>query len=116
VKGQKRDQWNAASAAYRAANLDLCRQRCRHAHYKRKYGITFDQWQEMFVAQGLVCAACGKDTPSTKKRGHGWHTDHNHETGVVRGILCFRCNIGIGYLEDRLFRANAKDYLEKHNG
>jgi len=119
AKPRKQVEWNARSAAYRANNLELCRARCRNAHYKRKYGITFYEWETMFKVQGCVCASCGRDTPSDKlkatgkTRGHGWHTDHNHETGAVRGILCFRCNIGIGYLEDRTFRANAEKYLEK---
>ena len=53
-----------------------------------KYGISFFQWEELFEKQGRVCAICGRDDPA---HTNGWATDHNHETGKVRGILCQKC-------------------------
>jgi len=51
----------------------------------------------MLVAQGNSCAICGAVEPS----GCGnWHTDHNHDTGLTRGILCYHCNLGIGHFRD----------------
>ncbi len=50
----------------------------------------------MFDAQGNVCGVCRRDTAS----GKGWVTDHCHETGKVRGILCDNCNKGLGLLGD----------------
>jgi hypothetical protein len=66
---------------------------------KKKYGLTLDAWDALFNAQGRVCAACGTDKPGTK---NGWHTDHCHETKVVRGILCLHCNVGIGKSKDNI--------------
>jgi hypothetical protein len=42
------------------------------------------------VAPQAVCAICGKEAPE--------HVDHSHDTGHVRGILCFDCNGGLGQL------------------
>ncbi len=69
----------------------------RNSDYQKKYGITVDQWDQLFSEQGYVCAACGADKPGTKLN---WHTDHNHLTGKVRGIVCHRCNIVLGLLGD----------------
>jgi hypothetical protein len=40
--------------------------------------------------------------------------DHNHKTGVIRGLLCKTCNVGIGYLKDSpLLLMAAADYLSR---
>ena len=62
----------------------------------RKYGITAAQWDAIFAAQGNQCGACRATEPG----GRGWHTDHDHNTGAVRGILCHRCNVTLGNLGD----------------
>jgi hypothetical protein len=62
-----------------------------------KYGLTRDQWESMFAAQGCRCAICGRSDPGGKG---AWHTDHDHATGQVRGILCHHCNTGVGHLGD----------------
>jgi hypothetical protein len=59
---------------------------------KRKYGLTLEQFDEMLAAQGGGCGICGKLGAD--------NVDHDHETGRVRGILCWNCNIAIGQLED----------------
>lgn len=51
-----------------------------------KYGITPEQWTELFNKQNNACAIC--ETKTSKS----WHTDHNHITGKVRGVLCHICN------------------------
>lgn len=63
-------------------------------------GITQDEWEALFEKQGRCCAICGRDTPIGKTQ---WATDHDHVLGVVRGILCYRCNTGLGYFESPLF-------------
>lgn len=72
------------------------RQWHRNHHLKKKYGITQAQKDALLAAQDGKCAICATDKPTAI----GWATDHDHKTGRVRGILCNRCNGGLGYLQD----------------
>ena len=64
---------------------------------KQLYGISLEDYTSMLEEQGATCKLCGTTNPE----GRGaWHVDHNHETGVVRGLLCHSCNTGIGHLKD----------------
>jgi len=69
--------------------------------YKRmkkiqSYGITVEDFNTLNGAQGGACAICGKIPPN----GRSLHIDHNHSTGKVRGLLCFRCNFGMSYFSE----------------
>ncbi len=61
-----------------------------------KYGLTPDVWEAMFNGQGRRCAICGVDENGAKR----FHVDHDHVTKRIRGILCTKCNVGIGALKD----------------
>lgn len=75
----------------------------------KKYGLTIGTWSKLFNRQDCRCACCGSDIPHSKR---GWHTDHDHRTGHVRGILCSPCNLAVGYYEsDR--RNLVETYLRK---
>jgi hypothetical protein len=71
----------------------------REQKFEYKYGITVDQAESMFLAQGSCCAICKSTEPGSKI---GWHTDHCHSAGKVRGILCHSCNVGLGYFKDKI--------------
>jgi hypothetical protein len=71
----------------------------RNSHLLKTFGLTVDEWDAMFAAQGGVCAICKE--PPTDPRGYAMHTDHDHSTGEVRGILCHSCNNGLGNFRDR---------------
>ena len=60
---------------------------------KKKYGLTVDQFNEIVASQNGTCPICGK---KPKK----FHVDHDHATGAVRGLLCLKCNSGMGVLGD----------------
>lgn len=77
---------------------------------RRKVGITIDQRDEMLTKQDGKCGICGKAFKSTRDT----HVDHNHATGVVRGLLCMRCNTNISVLDDPEWRSQAELYLERH--
>lgn len=77
----------------------------------RTYGITEAEYDAMLASQGGCCAICRTDTPTVK----GWAIDHCHESGMVRGILCARCNSAIGLLgEDPQAIARAAEYVSRH--
>lgn len=78
----------------------------------KKYGLTPEKYTEMQISQRHRCAICRRDEAGGRGR---WHIDHCHETGKVRGLLCSRCNVGLGLMfdsVDQLRRAAA--YLERH--
>lgn len=59
---------------------------------ENKYGISTPEWEEMFRGQGCACAIC-------RTKNAEWHTDHDHNTGLVRSILCRNCNLKLGHFE-----------------
>ena len=63
----------------------------RDYHLRRRYGITGADFDAMVEAQGGTCAVCD---------GKPEHVDHDHETGKVRGVLCFNCNQALGNVRD----------------
>lgn len=71
----------------------------RNAKLKNRYGITAEQWDDLFDSQNRACAICRVPEGPDDIRAQ-WHTDHNHETGKVRGILCSTCNRGLGQFKD----------------
>jgi hypothetical protein len=84
----------------------------RRSHLKRKYGITLEQYDDLLERQGGVCGICGAEPHPTISL----HVDHDHETGALRGLLCFRCNQAIGSLqEDASLLLAAADYLDRHD-
>jgi hypothetical protein len=77
--------------------------RRREAHRTvAKYGITLDEYERRAVEQGGVCAICQQSESAAGNHGgvRRLTVDHDHATGVVRGLLCSRCNVAIGMLDD----------------
>jgi len=86
--------------------------------YLRKcvYGLTDERFNQLVAVQDGRCGICGK-VPSVAT-GHvtdQWNVDHCHDSGVVRGLLCSGCNIGIGQLGDDPARVRAAiAYIENY--
>lgn len=103
-----RKQWNSMDEQQRETDRERQRQRRvtdpeRIRRYDRqkqlkKYGITLGDFERLLAAQGGTCALCGG--PPLGRFGMNYHVDHDHMTGVVRGLLCSRCNGGLGALGD----------------
>ena len=83
----------------------------------RRRGLTIEQFAEMLRIQQNRCAICGDlPDPNGIKAASRLHVDHNHTTGLVRALLCGRCNQGLGYFRDDPSLLHlAADYLERHN-
>lgn len=75
----------------------------------QKYGIDLDDYYKLLKDQNGLCAICNK----TCARKHRLAIDHCHTTGKVRGLLCERCNHGLGNFKDNIDSLkNAIKYLE----
>jgi len=83
----------------------------RYKDYTRKknYGLLPGEYAQMLANQKGGCAICSVENPGG--RG-GFHVDHCHETGVIRGLLCHSCNVALGHFghNPNLLRC-ALDYL-----
>jgi hypothetical protein len=82
-------------ACHRAAK----RARSERAHGQRieaTYGISEEEYQAVYEAQGRRCAICQRATGASRRLS----VDHNHGTGEVRGLLCRPCNNTLGLARD----------------
>jgi len=67
----------------------------------------------MLEEQNNLCKICGKDKSLFKRR---FSVDHCHKTGRNRGLLCLKCNMGLGaYDEDIDTMHKAIEYLRINN-
>lgn len=102
----------ACEAAYarerRRQRPDSPEQR-RRWQLSTKYGLTPEQFDQLAAAQTGACAIC-RVVPDEGPL----HVDHDEVTGAVRGLLCGRCNRGIGLLDHDPGRLReAARYLEE---
>ncbi len=86
-------KWNKANKGYykqwRIDNLD----KSRSIWLKNKYGITLNDYNKMFAEQDGKCWICNTHASELK---HPLQVDHSHITGIVRGLLCNKCNSRLG--------------------
>lgn len=74
----------------------------------RRYKLSPGQFVAMAKAQNMGCAICGVTPPIVGKLV----VDHNHATGEIRGLLCRKCNLGLGTFQDNPHLLNrASEYL-----
>lgn len=103
-----------SKASWRKVDPRYKKDRHEAAYAKRlvsEFGITIEQYQQMFDAQDGLCAICG-EPPTPEYR---LAVDHDHDTGKIRSLLCRHCNVGIGHLRDDPTRLMAAaEYLWKH--
>lgn len=76
----------------------------------RRYKITEEEFNNLLEKQNYVCAICKEKCVTFKNLC----IDHDHKTGKVRGLLCLRCNKGLGDFRDNIdLLKNAIIYLKK---
>lgn len=75
-----------------------------------KYGLAVEDFNHMADVQQHKCAICRVPFQELRKRPS---VDHNHDNGYIRGLLCHRCNLGLGqFKEDPSILRAAADYIE----
>lgn len=111
-----RSDWTVRKNGYLAVPCNPCRATMRKRHrllkpeiyraqrdraaIKVMHGITLDQFRILAEKQHGVCAICG-DAPNPRGFHRRLAVDHCHTRKVIRGLLCGRCNSGIGQFRDR---------------
>jgi hypothetical protein len=95
----------------RTNNLAEMRRREREQNLRSKYGFGEEEYNAMLHTHGGLCAICGK--PPTTGRGKKLHVDHDHDSGVIRGLLCSVCNVSLGgFKDDPALLRRAAEYVE----
>lgn len=80
--------------------------------YKTKYGITLEEYNQKLESQQYCCAICKQHESNFARK---LAVDHNHETGQIRDLLCPKCNLAFGYVnEDITILENMISYVHRH--
>lgn len=78
----------------------------------KKYGLSLDNFNQMHNTQKGKCVICLKPPSGKNKK---LCVDHNHETGKVRALLCHRCNMLVGCLEnEKELVYKIMDYVKRY--
>jgi len=87
------------------------REKQKEYSLQKKYGITIEQYNEIFIKQNGCCKICNRHQSEFKR---SLAVDHCHKTNKVRGLLCHHCNAAIGHLfEDVFIMEKAISYLKE---
>lgn len=91
---ENREQVIAKNKAWRKNNPDKLAAAKRRYHLKHDFGLSITAYEELLLAQKGLCAVCRHRPPKSLA------VDHCHTTGKIRGLLCVKCNRGIGLFVD----------------
>ena len=95
-----------------SAKKEFSKEYYRNRSLVGRYGITLQEYNEMLIDQDYSCKVC-KVHEKYNDCGRQLAVDHCHDTGKVRGLLCQKCNVGLGLFRDNIsFLAEAIKYLE----
>jgi hypothetical protein len=82
----------------------------RHYYLKCRFGISVKEYNELLQKQQGVCAICKLKPQSSRNLA----VDHDHKTGKIRGLLCHKCNTGLGlFYDDTEKLLSAVEYLQQ---
>lgn len=104
-----------------APSEHYCSDKCKdwgvgNAYLQRVYGLSVEEYKDMYILQDGKCAICGNTGYTMNKLNHivSLNVDHCHTSNKVRGLLCHDCNRGLGLFKDNLqYLQNAINYLEE---
>lgn len=75
----------------------------RNYFMRIKYNLTIEKYDQLFENQNGVCKICKKPETAIKNGTLArLSVDHDHVTGAIRGLLCSKCNHGLGNFEDSI--------------
>ena len=103
---KNKDRLKAKRKKWAEANPDSV----LNTQLKKRFGITLEQYNLMAEEQEFRCWICRQECGT----GHRLSVDHDHLTGQVRGLLCKKCNSGIGFFSDHpALLERALEYLQR---
>lgn len=83
-------------------------------HLRKSYKLSLDDYKMLLLSQKSRCKICL--TPAVKGQQFSLRVDHCHKTGVVRGLLCNRCNVVLGFVGDNIdVLKKMIQYLKKYD-
>ena len=84
----------------------------KYYHINRTYGLTKDQYEFKLMMQLQGCAICKLPFNENTRVA----VDHDHQTNIVRDLLCYKCNGILGLLnDDESYVLRILDYLKKYS-
>ena len=84
----------------------------REQAYLSKYNLTLEQYNQILKKQKNCCSICNTDNPGTPH--NLFVVDHDHQTDMIRGLLCNSCNLLLGHGKDNIRTLlKAIEYLNK---
>ena len=104
---EEKEKMREYQRKYRKENLEKVRLAARRSALMKLYGISLENYQDMFDAQGGCCAICNQISEEEHLC-----VDHCHQTNEVRGLLCRTCNRALGlFKDDPEILDRAKEYV-----
>ena len=96
---------------YYIKNKEQLKGKQKEYNLKKKYGVSFKQFNQKLVAHNYSCAICNIGI----EEKIDIYIDHNHITGKNRGLLCRDCNLGLGHFRDSIINLQRTiDYLNNN--
>lgn len=100
-RDKNRDKVNATVRKYRKSEKfkNSCKAQRRKHSLKTIYGITLEDYDNLYNNQEGKCAICSRHQTELKRP---LSVDHCHKSGIIRGLLCDNCNMSLGLLKDNI--------------
>jgi len=108
-----------AGKQYKLKHREKIKVGLKKAALKRKFNISIEEFENMILSQNNLCAICDKPESRINHRSGAIQNlaiDHNHKNGKIRQLLCSKCNLIIGQInEDIEILQSMITYLKKYN-
>jgi len=91
---QNRTRYIETATDWKRHNPEPAKKHKRISDRRRLYGLEPEDYFRMLTKQKGKCAIC------RVKADQELYVDHNHDTNKIRGLLCNRCNLGLGHFKD----------------
>lgn len=113
IKSQKNKEWYQTVKEEKKKFYHENKEHKKNITYKSKYGITLEEYNKLLTSQNNACAICKS---SGDECGRALAIDHDHLTGKIRGLLCSKCNISLGNINDNIeILETMIQYLKNNN-